>query len=287
MTDSTAGTRLVAGNGLAASAHELLRAGPLTSDELARRVLALSGQPAVAARVVRTLLGDDPRFLVSSEGVRQLAAEPPEPAGRLRDHEWAVVDVETTGGAARRGHRVTEIAVVTVAGGEIRDRYATLVNPGRPIPAPISRVTGISDAMVTTAPRFDEVAEEVAGRLRGRIFVAHNAGFDWGFLHEEVRRATGLMPSGRTLCTVRIARRLLPHLPSRALGALAEHYGLHMQTRHRALDDADATARLLLIFLELLEEQMIADWAALAAYLRRRPRRRRRRTAMPRSVERV
>jgi DNA polymerase-3 subunit epsilon len=115
------------------------------------------------------------------------------------------------------------------------------------------------------------------------VFVGHNASFDWRFLSAELQRCTGQCLAGRRVCTLRLARRLLPHLPSRSLGALAHYYGVSMMSHHRALDDAEATAHLLLIFLEALEEQGVVDWLGLETYLARkapRPRRFRR----PRSM---
>ncbi|HWK89120.1 MAG TPA: 3'-5' exonuclease [Longimicrobium sp.] len=218
------------------------------------------------------------------------SASPPTARGRwprpLRDEEWVVVDVETTGGTPARGHRVTEVAAVRVAGGEIRDTWCSLVNPERPIPGMITSLTGISDGMVSSQPRFAQVARQVESALSGGVFVAHNAGFDWRFICHEMAMATGTRPAGRQLCTVRLARRLLPELPSRSLDGLALYFGVRIDARHRALDDAVATARVLLRMLEMLEEREVQDWDALQAVLRRRkPRKSRRRRAMPQSME--
>lgn len=195
-----------------------------------------------------------------------------------------MVDVETTGGSAAQGHRVTEVAAVRVSAGVITETYSTLVNPGRSIPSMIVSLTGITDEMVRGAPRFHEVAPRVTEVLRGRVFVAHNAGFDWGFLCAEMDRATGRRLAGRQLCTVRLARKLLPELPSRSLDALALYFGLEIEARHRALDDAIATAEVLIRFIEVLREREVEDWEALQALLaRRKPRPRR--TRAPGSME--
>jgi hypothetical protein len=93
--------------------------------------------------------------------------------------------------------------------------------------------------MVAAEPRFAEVAPRLARALDGRVFVAHNAAFDWRFVSHEMTRATGMTLAGRRLCTVRLARRLLPELPSRGLDALALYFGVEIESRHRALDDAD------------------------------------------------
>src|SRR6185369_16937514 len=134
--------------------------------------------------------------------------------------DFIVVDVETTGTGAIRGDRVTEVAAVHVRGGVVEPVFTSLVNPGRPIPWFITSLTGIDDAMVRDAPSFSDIAGELAAHLAGRVFVAHNAAFDWGFLNAEFSRvASGafdvLVPS--RLCTVRLARRLLRHLPRRNL----------------------------------------------------------------------
>jgi DNA polymerase-3 subunit epsilon len=197
-----------------------------------------------------------------------------------------VVDVETTGGAPRRGHRVTEVAAVRVSGGQVREAWSTLVNPERPIPRLITSLTGITHEMVREAPRFHEVAGRVASELRGAVFVAHNAAFDWRFLCHEMSMARGVQPAGRQLCTVRLARKLLPEMTSRSLDALALWFGVEIEHRHRALDDAVATAHVLVRFLDMLEERGAEDWDALQKFLRKRgPRARARRRAMPRSME--
>jgi DNA polymerase-3 subunit epsilon len=225
---------------------------------------------------VFTLLGTDSRFAVDGEGVWSLTRPPEIPSIPLLEEEWVVVDVETTGGAAGRGDRVTEVAAVRVSGGEIRETYSTLVNPGRSIPPMIVSLTGITEAMVRTAPPFEEIAHRVHEVIGGRVFVAHNAGFDWGFLSAEMDRATGRRLAGRQLCTVRLARKLLPELPSRSLDALALYYGLEIESRHRALDDAVATAHVLLRFIDALREQEIDDWKGVQKFLSRRvPRTRR------------
>lgn len=274
--------------GLIDRAIEALREGPLHTHDLARRVMGIQGAPPAAATAIFTLLGSDSRFAVDREGVWALVAPAAPSSGAalpLDREEWVVVDVETTGGSIRHGHRVTEIAAVCVSGGRIERTYSTLVNPGRRIPPMITSLTGISDEMVRDAPRFGDVVDELNGVLRGRVFVAHNAAFDWGFLCGEMQRAVGGRLDGRQLCTVRLARRLLPELPSRSLDSLAHYFGLEIESRHRALDDAVATAHVLLRLLDRLEEMEVRCWEEVESFLKRRTTKRPRRRATPRFMD--
>jgi DNA polymerase III subunit epsilon len=271
---------------LAERAREALAAGPLPTAALAELVLGLRGNPPAAAAAVFTLLGGDPDFRVDAAGVWSCVDhDPAPPVPRLLSEErWVVVDVETTGGSPAHGHRVTEVAAVWVEGGEIREAFSSLVNPERRIPGMITSLTGISNEMVAGAPRFRELTRELRRALRGRVFVAHNAPFDWRFLSAELELATGAPMGGRQLCTVRLGRRLLPELPSRSLDSLARYFGLEIASRHRALDDAMATAKVLLRFLDRLADRGVEDWAGVEAVLGQRTARRKRR-AMPRSMD--
>lgn len=196
-----------------------------------------------------------------------------EPAEELRSLEYAVLDVETTGGSAARGDRITEIAIVVVDGlGEVRDTYTSLVNPGRPIPPFISRLTGITDDLVRDAPPFGEVAGEVHEWLRNRIFVAHNVAFDWAFVDRELIEAGVGGLNSRRLCTVRLARRVVPELNRRSLGYLTDFFGIENEARHRALGDARATAEVFSRMLDRLEEREIRSWQSLEEFLGRRGR---------------
>ena len=200
------------------------------------------------------------------------------------ESRFVVVDVETTGTSHGRGDRVTEVAAVVVAHGEITDAFHSLVNPGRPIPWRITALTGISDAMVADAPPFGAIADDLARVLATGTFVAHNAPFDWGFLGMEFARAGSVDALvGTPLCTVRLARRLLAHLPRRNLDTVAWHYGVEIESRHRALGDARATARILLGLLRDVERHGVDSLDALQAWMARRGTvRPKRRSALPR-----
>jgi len=147
----------------------------------------------------------------------------------------AFVDLETTGATAT-ADRITEIGIVEVDADGVRE-WSALVDPGVPIPPFIESLTGISNAMVAGAPSFAELADEVLERLRGRLFVAHNARFDYGFLKNEFRR-TGHDFRASVLCTVKLSRRLFPQHARHNLDSLIERHGLDAGSRHRALADA-------------------------------------------------
>ncbi|MEO8486224.1 MAG: exonuclease domain-containing protein [Betaproteobacteria bacterium] len=162
---------------------------------------------------------------------------------RLFASALAFVDLETTGMRAGED-RVTEVGVVRVdtdpERGEVRvDEWSSLVDPGVPIPAAIQAMTGITDAMVRQAPTFSSVAREVARRIDGCLFIAHNARFDFGFLKHEFARV-GLPFSPRVLCTVRLSRRLDPGADGHGLDAVIARHALDPGDRHRALGDARA-----------------------------------------------
>lgn len=149
----------------------------------------------------------------------------------------AFVDLETTGGSSELD-RITEIAIVTWDG-ERSTEWSQLLNPGQPIPPFIENLTGISNAMVAGAPPFRDLAEEIAARLAGYRFVAHNARFDHGFLKAEFARC-GIAFQPEVLCTVKYSRRLYPEYKKHNLDSLIERHALHIGPRHRALSDARA-----------------------------------------------
>lgn len=200
----------------------------------------------------------------------------------LRSLEYVVVDVETTGGSVYRGDRITEIAAWCLDGsGRVIESLETLVNPERPIPPAVTALTRITQEMVADAPRFHEIAEQVHRLLEGRVFVAHNAAFDWSFVCRELEWATGRAPTGKVLCTVRLSRRVVPEVRSRSLDALTEYFGVENEARHRAYGDARATVEVLRRLFERVAELEIEGWAALESLLAQRAPRRRRRTSLP------
>ncbi|UXU88745.1 exonuclease domain-containing protein [Burkholderia sp. S-53] len=160
-------------------------------------------------------------------------SRPPDPAS---EQPLVFVDLETTGGSSAE-HRITEIGVVEIGPLGV-STWTTLVNPGQSIPPFIQQLTGISDAMVSGAPSFASLAPALFERLDGKLFVAHNASFDRGFLRAEFERA-GFAFNPDVLCTVRLSRALFPRESRHGLDALIERHGLVPAARHRALADAD------------------------------------------------
>lgn len=151
---------------------------------------------------------------------------------------FAFLDLETTGGSA--GHdRITEIGIRFWRDGERLDDWQTLVNPQSRIPSFIERLTGITNEMVADAPLFEEVADELRQRLKGCVFVAHNARFDYGFVKAEYRRLAQPF-SAQVLCTVKLSRRLYPEYPRHNMDALILRHNLQQVQRHRAMGDVSA-----------------------------------------------
>ena len=268
---------------LAERALELLGKGPADPASVVREVCQIPAvQPALAAHLAVALLGGDPRFFRRVDGWWELA--PPTPVltdRRIAGLSYVVVDVESTGVRAIDGDRITEVAVVEVKGGKSRVVFDSLINPERPIPPAIMSLTGITWEMVRHAPRFADIAVQLAAVLEGHVFVAHNATFDWRFISTEMQRATGRPLDGTRLCTVKLARRLVPTLYRRSLDAVTEHFGIRIQARHRAGGDAIATAEVLIRLLDAAHNFGLETIDDLQAHLRQPRKRWRRPPAMP------
>ena len=157
----------------------------------------------------------------------------------------AIIDFETTGTSPDLGDRPTEVAIVLTERGGVVDRFQSLMNPGIRIPAFITQLTGITNAMVQAAPPVAQVMAEAARFVGQTPLVAHNASFDRKYWQAELQRL-GLPATQPFACTVLLARRLYPDAPNHRLGTLAQHLGLPATGRaHRALADAEMTAELL------------------------------------------
>jgi DNA polymerase-3 subunit epsilon len=171
---------------------------------------------------------------------------------QIADATFVVTDTETTGTKAKT-NRIIEIGAVKLTDGEVVDRFQQLVNPQRSVPSRITKLTGITTGMVFEAPTIDEVLPEYLDFLGDDILAAHNLPFDERFLNRELERTGRRALENETLCTLRLARRLLPGLNSKGLTRLAQFYGVDVDGRHRALGDAEATAIVLKRFFAQLD----------------------------------
>ncbi|MEJ7797454.1 MAG: exonuclease domain-containing protein [Solirubrobacteraceae bacterium] len=160
----------------------------------------------------------------------------------LSTTEFLVVDTETNGRAGEQCE-LTEVGAVLVGGGELHERWETLVNAATPLSRAIQRFTQISQGMVDAAPPADAILPDLADQLEGRVLVAHNASFDRRVLRQAFLRAGLRWPDPPALCTVALARRFAPLARQRRLAALADALGIEVQTTHRALADAETCAR--------------------------------------------
>jgi DNA polymerase III subunit epsilon len=215
--------------------------------------LLLSGagsDPELGARLVRTLLAEDPNFIFDAETALWSLRKSFGLRVPLEEASFTVVDLETTGGRAGPG-AIIEIGAWKMAGRRLLESYQTLVRPHRAIPHFITGLTSISNEMVRAAPRIEEVLPAFRAFLGDSVMVAHNAAFDFSFLDFEFRRIFGIGLNNPVLCTLRMARRFMPSLKRKRLDALAEHFGLSTEGRHRGLGDARMAAEILSIFIEM------------------------------------
>lgn len=167
---------------------------------------------------------------------------------------FAIIDIETCGNRfAHPQGRIIEIAIVIHDGLQVVDKFSTLINPGCHITGFYSNISGITNDMVADAPQFHQVAKKIVEMTEGRIFVAHNVGFDYGFIKEEFA-FLGYKFRREKLCTVRLSRKLLPKRISYSLGHLCASLNIPIEGRHRALGDAEATAKLFDLLLRLKSE---------------------------------
>jgi DNA polymerase-3 subunit epsilon len=172
---------------------------------------------------------------------------------------YAILDIETTGGQFNE-EGITEIAIYKFDGHEVVDQFISLVNPEIPIQPFVAKLTGINNAMLSSAPKFYEVAKRIIEITSDCIIVAHNASFDYRILRTEFRRL-GYDFESRTICTVELAQKLIPEQPSYSLGKLVRSLGIPIADRHRASGDAIATTKLFKILLEKdLEKTIVKDF---------------------------
>jgi DNA polymerase III subunit epsilon len=246
--------------------------GPVLAEDAARRLFALRQAPVALARsLLADVVETDARLAWSGDAVS--LAEPPGAALLLEDATYVVVDLETTG--LRPGQsEICEIGAVRLRGFEVEAEFETLVDPGQPIAAGASAVTGLRNEHVRGAPRPAEAVRGFLAFAGDAVLVAHNARFDLAFLDRETERLTGSRIGSPVVDTVRLARRLLAgRVAGFGLGQLAWFLGTAERPCHRALPDARATAELLLALIGLAQERgarTVADLTELAATRTRR-----------------
>ena len=167
---------------------------------------------------------------------------------------YAILDIETTGGNTSN-ERITEIAVFVHDGERVVEEFQTLIHPERPIPPFISQMTGITDSMVEKAPKFFEIAKKLIELTEGKVIVAHNSSFDYNFIKREYKNL-GYEFKRKTLCTVKLSRKLIPGKKSYSLGKLCAELGIEIKGRHRAGGDALATVKLFELLLKTGAEEL-------------------------------
>jgi DNA polymerase-3 subunit epsilon len=248
------------------------RRGPVPVDDAARALFALAHAPTTLARsLLDDVVAGDARL--AWRGASVGLAQPPGRDVFLEDAHFVVVDLETTG-LSPRNSRICEIGAQRVRCLELEDAYETLVNPGVPLPAAVTHLTGIHPRDLPGAPGVTTAVRRFVGFAGDAALVAHNARFDLAFLDREVERLTGRRIAAPVVDTVWLARRLLEGRTRRVgLAALAHFFGVPTAPCHRALPDARATAEILLVLLGLAQERgarTLADLVELAAPRARR-----------------
>lgn len=178
------------------------------------------------------------------------------PRGQSLDDTFVVFDIETTG-LSKETESITEIGAVKVVDGKVIDRFSTFVNPERPIPAEITKLTGITNEMVADAPVITEILPRFLEFCQDAVLVAHNANFDTGFIRLNAERKCGIEVKNTVLDTLELSRALLPELKKHKLDIICEQLGVSLEGHHRAVNDAEATAEVFLKFIDMLVEKEI------------------------------
>ena len=242
--------------------------GSSTAIEVVEYVMSIRNvDDSLACLLISDIVDKDPRLSISGNLVS--LAEPDHDAIDLAQTGFVVFDFETTG-AKTPPCRVTEVGAYRVMSGEIVGEFHTLINPEMPIPLFITMLTGISDEMVRTSPKFEEVAANLLEFIGDSVLVAHNAGFDLRFLDHEVGRVyEDYRVANPSICTVQLSRRLLPDIDNHKLKTLAEHFNVELINHHRANADALATAKVFINLLDGLKEHGVADLGSVQKFVRK------------------
>jgi DNA polymerase III epsilon subunit family exonuclease len=233
--------------------------GRASEDLLISHVFGSSGSPALWRPLLRNVLAKHDNLTLRADGSWFLANQQVDTASPLE--EFVVLDVETTGLQASR-QRIIEIALVRMAQGQVVEQWESLCQPGRRVPAYITKLTGIDDERLDDAPAFGEVADAVLERLAGAVIVGHNVSFDISFLNEELKRIGRDPVVNEHLCTLSLATRLMPGLRKPTLHAVAQRLAVpgHSRHKHRAGTDARITG---LVAYALLQQAVDAGFATL------------------------
>ena len=245
---------LISDSALVQETVDLLNAnsGRATFREIADVVFQLShADEGLTALLVADLIRDDPRFRIEAEHLS--IVDDRTELCPLNEIDFVVLDVEAIV-CRTLPARIVELGAYRVRAGQIIDEFQTLINPEGSLPRFIATLTGISDEMLKNAPAFGEIVLAWLDFAGNAVLAAHNSNFDLPLLNREIARVfPGCRMRNKELCTVNLARRLLPDLDSHNLDTLAEHFGIEISERHRARGDALATARILLGLLDQLE----------------------------------
>jgi DNA polymerase III epsilon subunit family exonuclease len=228
--------------------------------EIADAVLRLSHvDEDLAALLVADLIRNDPRFRI--EAAHLAIVDDDSELRPLNEIVFVVLDVEAIV-ARTQPAQIIELGAYRVHGGQIIDNFQTLINPAARLPRFIATMTGISDAVLASAPKFGEIVNAWLDFAGDAVLVAHNSDFDLPLLNREIARIfPGFRMRNADLCTVDLARRLVPNSEGHNLDALADHFGIENPERHRAGGDALTTARILLRLLDQLEEHGVRTLA--------------------------
>jgi len=218
-------------------------------------------EPELARKLVADLIERDPRLQLNESTV-ELTPDAYDERD-IESTDFVIFDLETTSSKCPPG-RVMEIGAYRVRDGRVVDEFITLVNPEMSIPPFISQLTRISADMVEEAPLFADVAADFLSFIGDSVLVAHNSGFDMGFLNHEIGKVyKNYRLANPCLCTVKLSRNLLPEIENHKLKTVAEHYAVDLSQHHRAGPDAHATAHIFINLLTQLRDDGVTDLASV------------------------
>lgn len=238
--------------------------GAAPEDLLSFVFVQTGGGSLVGRQVLRAMLGEDHRFRWDEKTERWHLRADSVPRASVEDEEFVVVDLETTG-SGRRADGIIEIAAARLRDGKLEAEFSQLVRPSVPLPPFITSLTGISPEMLEDQPSLPEVWPEFRQFVGSRVLVAHNASYDLAYLNDAALRLDGKVLPNQVLCTLRLARRLLPDQRRRGLDALAGLFGVPVLDRHRALGDVRMTVEVFFHLRDRVREAGVKDVAGLLA----------------------